>query len=94
MFSRNYVNPLAVCSVALAATLSASGASLADGSKRTNVKIETVNARAVASAGAGSLPLTSGSLAPAQAIEIHPYVPIPNTNDTHTLSVQSQKPPR
>jgi hypothetical protein len=90
---RNRVNPLAVTSLALgmavAATLSASAA---EGLARTDVKIEVgAGSPLRASAAAHPVKLTLGSLAPAQAAEVHPYAATPDTNDVHSMSVFSGK---
>lgn len=81
--------------VALAATPFAVAAS-ADDVNRTDVKI-VVDDGAQASAGAAErgaarpVPLTPASLAPAQAVEVHPYVPKLDSREMHTQRVWSSR---
>lgn len=98
MHTRCIVKRISVLSTALAVVLAASfaalDASMAAGQGRTDVKINTKKASATAPRDIGSLALTPGSLAPTHALEVHPYVAIPDTKDTHTQSVETKQPSR
>lgn len=87
------VNPLVIGFVALgpslAIPLSTSGASPPVGLVRTEVRIEAKDVRGTASPAPSSHPLTPESLAPAQAIDVHPFAATPDTADTHSLRVES-----
>jgi hypothetical protein len=87
------VNPLVIGFVALgtslAVALSASGASPPAGLVRTDVRIEAKDVRGTASPAASSHPLTLQSLAPAHAVEVHPFAATPDTEDTYSLRVES-----
>jgi len=53
--------------------------------ERTDVKIQTQN-----QIGAPPALLTPRSLVSTHAVDIEPYVPIPDTADTHTMHVESK----
>jgi hypothetical protein len=57
---------------------------------RTDVKIEAKDINVTGSPAAGPHPLTVRSLASAHAVEVHPYVATPDTEDTHSLRVESK----
>jgi len=80
---------LAMCLVAAAVCLAAVPMAAAESSapapERTDVKIQTEN-----QIEAPPPRLTLRSLAPAHAVEIQPYVAIPDTADTHTMRVESK----
>jgi hypothetical protein len=86
--------------LSLAVALWASGTSTPAGFARTDVKIEAKDieakdieakdTRVKASPAASPEPLTLRSLAPAHAVEVHPYVATPDTEDTHALRVESK----
>lgn len=71
-------------------------AASSDDLNRTDVKI-VVGDGAQASTGAAErgashpVPLTPASLAPAQAVEVHPYVPKLDTREMHTQRVWSSR---
>jgi hypothetical protein len=75
--------------LSLAVALSASASSTPAGFTRTDVKIEAKDITVPASPAASSHTLTRGSLAPEHEVEVHPYVPTPDTEDTHSLGVES-----
>jgi hypothetical protein len=81
--------------LSLAVALWASGTSTPAGFARTDVKIEAKDieakdSRVKASPAASPEPLTLRSLAPAHAVEVHPYVATPDTEDMHALRVESK----
>ena len=69
----------------LAVALGASVSSVPTGFARTDVKIEAKDTNVTTIPAA-----TLRSLAPAHAAEIHSYVETPDTEDTHSLRVESK----
>lgn len=57
---------------------------------RTDVKIEPRVENVASTPDAGPPPLTVRSLSPAHAVEVHPFVEAPDTDDTHSLRVESK----
>jgi hypothetical protein len=80
---------LAMCFVVVAVCLAAAPMAAAQTSaptpERTDVKIQTHN-----KIEAPPPRLTLRSLVPTHAADIQPYVPIPDTADTHTMQVESK----
>jgi hypothetical protein len=76
---------LVVAAVCLAAAPMAAAQTSAPTPERTDVKIQTQN-----QIGAPPPRLTLRSLARTHAVDIQPYVPIPDTADTHTMQVESK----
>jgi hypothetical protein len=76
-------------SLAITPSASASASSTPTGFARTDVKIEAKDITVTASPAASPHLLTPRSLTPAHAVEVHPYVPTPDTEDTHSLRVES-----
>ena len=74
-----------VAAVCLAAAPMAAAETLAPATERTDVKIQTEN-----QIEAPAPRLTLRSLVPTHAVEIQPYVAIPDTADTHTMRVESK----
>jgi hypothetical protein len=76
--------------LSLAVALSASASSTPVGFARTDVKIPAKDITVTASPAASLHPLTVESLAPAHAVEVHPYMAPMNTADTHSERVESK----
>jgi hypothetical protein len=76
---------LVVAAVCLAAAPMAAAQTSAPTPERTDVKIQTQN-----KIGAPPPRLTLRSLVRTHAVDIQPYVPIPDTADTHTMHVESK----
>jgi hypothetical protein len=80
--------------LSLAVALWASGTSTPVGFARTDVKLEAKDKVTPASPHPLKLtspqPLTLRSLTSAHAVEVHPYVAMPDTEDTHSLRVESK----
>ena len=74
---------------ALAVVLPASADST-PGVMRTDVKIPATGITSTASPASSRHPLTVESLAPAHAVEVHPYKAPLDTADTHSERVQSK----
>ena len=65
-------------------------ASSTPGVIRTDVKIQATGITSTASPAASLHPLTVESLAPAHAVEVHPYMAPLDNADTHSERVQSK----
>jgi hypothetical protein len=76
---------LVVAAVCLAAAPMAAAQTSAPTPERTDVKIQTQN-----KIGASPPRLTLRSLVPTHAVDIEPYVPLPDTAETHTMQVESK----
>jgi hypothetical protein len=95
----SWFNLVAICLVGLGVALAATPFAVAassDDVKRTDVKISVKDGAqpatgAVQRAGIDQVPLTPASLAPAQAVEVHPYVPKLDTREMHTQRVWSSR---
>jgi hypothetical protein len=82
---------LVALGLSLAVALPVSAASTPPGFARTNVKIEGKDITVTARPAPSPQPLTVESLAPAHAVEVHPYMATEDTADTHSLRVESKK---
>jgi len=80
---------LVALGLALAVVLPAS-ADTTPGVMRTDVKIPATGITSTASPASSRHPLTVESLAPAHAVEVHPYKAPLDTADTHSERVQSK----
>jgi uncharacterized membrane protein len=87
--------------LSLPVALSASASSTPVGFVSTDVKIEAKDINDIAAGASRAVspdalavsphPLTVKSLAPAHAVEVHPYMTTGDTEDTHSLRVGSQR---
>jgi hypothetical protein len=77
---------LVLATVCLAAVPMAAAQTSAPTPERTDVKIQNGESNR----GGPPPPLTRRSLVPTHAVNIQPYVPIPDTADTHTMRVESK----
>jgi hypothetical protein len=82
---------LVTLGLSLAVALSASASSTPPGFARTDVKIQGNDITATASPATSPQPLTVESLAPAHAVEVHPYMATGDAEDTHSLRVESKR---
>jgi hypothetical protein len=75
----------------LGVTLFAFAASLPPGAKRTDAKIEGKLVRMPKGTSGTLTAPTLKSLAASHATDVHPYVAIPDSDDTHTITIRSKK---